>query len=308
MNSPENRNGSANGTSVSRPLFALFLSGLFLVSFLAPIYFAMRLGNYLWREDGVESASKDLFPQAIAIQHQGTFLKVSHSSHLNPTQGEDFLLSAWFKLSRPLQDGERMVLVSKYDMETPTRAGYSLGLSRIGEDIRPIVYWRDAEGRGGWYTFAEMKLTQRNWFMLALSFRKNSLLGVHGAPAGEPLQLLGGYDMGEPTVPDSNSDLVLGAMNYSKFKGQLGPISIVSRANLSKGLEESLQSLLDSPQAIPEQLRPDGLKFWSLDGRNDAGPYSHTIELVQKARQHSRNMTAMTRGIQSHFSAERPEA
>jgi hypothetical protein len=260
------------------------LIGLFVISFTAPIFFALKLGGYLMQSESGASEEKELFKNPVHIAGSGNYLKIQNSSPLAPVAGEDFLLTFWFRLQRmPAQD-EKMVVLTTYDADQPNRPGYMLSLNRDGDKVRPVLYWQDKKGAGNWYTFTEVPLPTRNWVMAALSFRNDSLLGLHMALPGEKegfdLKLMGGYDLGTEIVPAGQADLILGALNVSRFRGLLGPIAVYSKKNLGKKLKEVLEETIRDPLSIPSSLSNEDVRFWSPDGVKDLSAAGRSIEIV----------------------------
>ena len=138
---------------ISRSLLVL----LFILSFLLPLYFGLRVTGLLTDSTHSPAAELDpVFPDAVPVHDQGAFIRISGSRELLPKHGEDFLMTAWIKLRKLPSKGERMILFAKADNKAPFYPGYSLSLVREGQEIHPIVYWRDAGGVGGWYLFSEI--------------------------------------------------------------------------------------------------------------------------------------------------------
>lgn len=204
-------------------------------------------------EDGVRDS---VVPNALVVSHGGTALRVAHNPALNPTGSGDFLLYVWFKLRKPLVDGERAVFVAKYDPDSKTRPGYSVALVGGPDGVRPNVYWQNEEGQGRWYPFASTQLRAKEWYLLGISFREKRYLGVHLMPhnGGKKAEVLGGYDLEPEVVPDTQADLVVGAFGASKFRGRIGPFGVIRREGMTKDVANFIVQMSKAAGSLPSAV------------------------------------------------------
>lgn len=278
--------GVVRATWLTAP--GIFLPLLFLVSFLLPLVFGFR-ALFPFSVDTENSGTEvdPVFPESVNVQSQGAYLSVSHSPELNPTSGSDLLLTAWFKLRRLPSSGERMVLLSKAENRPPFNPGYSLSLVRRGASLRPVIYWRDGSGRGGWYRFGEIKPAVRTWCMFSLSFRQEDLLGLHytvlGADRKPSTELLGGYRLPASVIASSSADLVVGALPAGTFRGKIGPVGIFSGMRLTDEFKQAMKRITRSPLSTPSLFSDAEVKLWIKDGKSDSSMYGHKVTFSSHA-------------------------
>ncbi len=206
--------------------------------------------------DSEDAARDSVVPDALVVSHGGTALRVTHHPALNPTGDGDFLLYVWFKLRKPLVDGERAVFIAKYDPESKIRPGYSVALVGGPDGVRPNVYWQNEEGHGRWYPFASTQLRAKEWYLLGVSFREKRFLGVHLMPhdGGKKAEVLGGYDLEPQVIPDTQADLVVGAFGASKFRGRIGPFGIIRRNGMTKDVATFIVQMSKAAGSLPSAV------------------------------------------------------
>ena len=204
-------------------------------------------------------------------------IKLASTEQLNPLVGEDFLVVTWVMLRKLPEPGQRIILLNKVDGPDRKQTGYAIGLTNEAGSIRPIVFWRDALGQGGWQTFAEIPVVTRAWMMLGLSFREQKLLGLHGGvripgsgvkslAAGE-LKLLGGYDVAGRGLPEPSSLIVVNPIGAGGFHGRLGLVSVLRAPDIGKDLLKTLKSFFNDPMTRPQGAVAEAVKVWTVDGR-----------------------------------------
>ncbi|MCO6430010.1 MAG: hypothetical protein J5J00_04055 [Deltaproteobacteria bacterium] len=270
-----------------KPVFYLCLGALFTLSFALPMVFALKMGGLMYAAqhyDG-EDPETTLFPDATKIGGNNHYLSIPDSELLDPAEGKDFLLVLWVRLRKLPSEGERMLLLSKFDGESKSRRGYALALSREGEIIRPEVYWRDKKGDGTWFTFSDLPLSTKTWTMFAITFRQKRYLGLHSASIVQhikpSLKLLGGYEIDRGVVPSSDSPLQIGAFNRGKFRGHVGVVGVLNKPDLSRDLEEILKNLTAVPTVWPPQFDESEVALWTVDGKSDKSMH-HQVELIKE--------------------------
>lgn len=268
--------------------YPVLLAALFVVSFAVPVLFAVRVLGVLG--DGADRAPAESFQNAREIRGGASQLQVLNSGDLQPVEGEDFLLTGWFKLLRLPKPGERVILFTKYDGAAPAFAGYAVELQRKGEDLVPLVYWRDGRSTGRWYYFSKVRIVPKSWFMVALSFQDNKALGLHIASMHlyeeERLQLLGGYNFDPPILPYAAADLRIGGQGSLALRGTVGPIGVFIGKQIPDDYQTLYSQMVERPMQIPPQLE-ESVRFWSIDGRRDltsAGRKIHKAASVSRGR------------------------
>jgi len=280
------RNFSSRGL-----VFYLAIASAFLLSFALPILIFAKFTNVFSNFSLFEERSDRIFPSSVNVDGPFTFVRVANAVDLDAPQDKDFLLVSWFKVSALPEPGDKMVLLSRYDDKLHSRRGYALGLSNDGGVVRPIAYWRDSEGHGGWRNFSEVNLQPRTWFMLGLSFYQGRYLGLSFASIVDGKKthpkVLGGFDLGEGTFAQSSSDLLLGAFGISDFRGKVGPVGVFNLKNLGEDLKTILERFVELPTKIPERFAPDNVILWCLDGKSDLGKFGHKVEIIRQNKKAS---------------------
>jgi hypothetical protein len=288
------------GLSRKNGWYLLWLAFAFVSAFALPVVFAFSF-NGLWstarKSEGKEGA---LFAGAFAVRAAGKHLRVPASPDLDPGEGVDFLLTGWFQLAALPEEGQRIVLLQKYDRASAGKEGYALALKKQAYQVIPEVYWKDSGDTGRWFSFSEIKIAPMDWFMLALSFDGERVLGLHGAVATgvkhPRAQVLGGYNLEPPVMPKSEADMVVGAAGPGKFRGWVGPFGVFAKKKLSRHLDEVYQSLLERPLAPPPYFSGKETLLWCSDGKKDQSEFGRAIALVREHGKKGKKLGALSEG------------
>ena len=287
----------------SHSAYILCLSLLFIFAFSVPLIFAFTVGGAIGRyskdiqssgtiiiEEQEKHEKDKVFPLSINITGPNSYLSVETSSAIEPASDKDFFLYIWLKLRRLPAEGERLILLSKFDERSASRRGYSLALSGEREAVRPEVYWRDENNNGTWFTFSELDASARTWTLFALSFRQGRYLGLHAAtinsesdyPLKLPdIKLLGGYELPEIIIPTANSDLLVGAFGGGRFRGRMGPIGIFHTSSLTRKLDEILQHIVSDSRTLPDAIERREVGLWIIDGHEDKSSAANKVKFTK---------------------------
>src|SRR5690554_4836128 len=84
-----------------------------------------------------------LFPDSFVINSPALFYSLPHDSVLDPSEDEDYLLVSWLALRRLPPEGERQIIVSKFDGDSASKRGFALAVEGGEDYLRPLIYWRD---------------------------------------------------------------------------------------------------------------------------------------------------------------------
>lgn len=270
----------------------ILLGALFLLAFSVPVCAAIYYSD-TWggtkpqlQESGVEEDARDeLFPDAISVRHSGSRLKIGHQPFLQPDGKSDLLIIAWLKPFELPSGDSKIIVAAKFDGKAKARPGYALALQRISDKIRPAVYWRNPEGQGGWYTFSEVEILPRSWFMFALSFYDQHKLGLHiihpKLSGGFEARLAGGYEFEQPIYPLNDKPLEIGAIDDTNYRGKVGPIGIFSMKGLRDRLAEILDGFSQAKSSIPSAIKHEEVSFFTPDDQIDMGVNKVTIEAIK---------------------------
>jgi hypothetical protein len=232
---------------------------------------------------GVGRADGQPLSDAVSITSGGWAVRVAHQEDLNPHLDKSFLLTVWLKLSQPLPEGKRAIVVAKFGGRTPQRPGYALALSSGPDGVRPQVYWQDEGGRGRWLTFAAMNMVPGEWMVLGLSFRDGRYVGLHSRPLLESgrVEVLGGYDMQGISAPRTKSDLLLGSFSTTQFLGSIGRVGVFQGSDLSENIPKILTEMAADPSSVPRLIDRSDVVLWGSP-KVDSGPRNLSVTLQQK--------------------------
>ena len=264
--------------------FLLSLVALFAISFSLPLFFTFKARD-VFSGGAASSADGDpFFPAFVGINAPGQHLEVAPTGDLNPVADRDFLVSAWFKLSRTPQVMDKVLLLSKVDGPSDSAAGFVLGLARDSDTIRPIVFWGNG-ALGKWYSFSDIGTAVQGWFMLALSLQEGKFLGLHlGIPVpGQKteVRLLGGYEIEDRIMAASDAPLRLGAWGEGLFRGRIGPFGVFAPAPVGDELKQVLKALARDPLSPPPMFATKEVKLWSAEDGKDSSIFKRTVQLVR---------------------------
>jgi hypothetical protein len=273
--------------------FTAVLVLLFSVSFAVPLVFAIKASGFIdFDKDSIEDNVKEsLFPNASKIGASNVYFSIESKDILSPIEGKDFLLVFWAKIRKLPVDGERLLLLSKYDPHLRSLRGYALALSAEGDLIYPEVYWRSNEGVGTWLKFSEISIDPKQWTMFALSFREQKFLGLHSVGISDEkrdskpeIKVLGGYELEQTIRPTSSSPLLTGAFSNGKFRGYIGQLGIFQKENLTQDLMGILEKVVAEPKKITEQFNQEDVQFLLEDAGKDSSSYNNKVEFNQRGR------------------------
>lgn len=259
----------------------LTLTGLFVVCFLIPVLVLLNLQRF-WAESETGPSEEVLFPRSVNIVGAGNFIRVTGGAELVAQPGEDFLLIAWFNLSKSPPLNRKLIVFSNFSSAPSGSDGYALALQRDSHGTRALVYWGDSRRPGKWFIFPEIALAPRTWVMFGLSLHRDRFLGLHMADlvTGGSLNLVGGYDLGPGPFSMESGDLVLGALRGRPFRGIVGPVGLFQKRKLYTNLRTVLKSLVARPLELPAEFKPKQVKLWLPDGEHDQSSAAHKVEVV----------------------------
>ncbi len=261
------------------------LTALFVIAFLIPLFLARNFSDVFSPPIREDINPKDkIFPAATKITKSGQYFEITNHESLDPSSEKDFLFVFWYRLAGPLEPGEVVPIVSKVDERSKFKRGFAVSIK--GEDTakaRILVYWRDSEGNGNWYSFSEMQLKPRVWSMIAVSFYNQRVLGAHRIErtfADEVSKIvLGGFDIEEHVLPRSSSSLAIGAISPGGFRGWLGPFGIFQVRDLERDLSGILDEFGKEPRQIPSRFADANVMLWAPNGAQDLSPKKHEVLL-----------------------------
>lgn len=232
----------------------------FIAVLLCSVLFVLGIVKYSHPVRAVD----ELFPSSLKIESSLSNLQISGAQGLEPEVDKDFFVSAWFRLDRPIGNGQKVTLFSKVE----DSHGYALALEGTGENqVRPSVLWKEGTV-GKWYPMSEIEIPVREWFVIGLIFYKDKFLGGHFGlwdPIKEhaSISTLGGHELSTIVRPKAGDrPLVFGPIPKGTFRGSIGPILIAQGKKLSKDVPAAFKLIAKFPKLVPENLAENQVVVW----------------------------------------------
>ena len=185
----------------------------------------------------------------------GFFASIASGSEMDPIAGKGFLLSVLVRIDQLPNNDQRQKIVSKF-VETQPLVGWSLALRRYNGIVRPEVYYRGNNGKGGWYPFEQVQIDPNAWYNVSLIVNPGDWMVLFWEPAipgaenvlgdmqgGSERQalvdavaadngkktvvFLGGHDLKDVEPPATSADLLFGAKRAKGiFYGEVGAVLV----------------------------------------------------------------------------------
>ncbi len=257
---------------------------IFVLTFVLPVLIFYGIIKF-FTSPKIEIKESKFGKKTFSVKLPGESVRVFDEDLLNPKENKDFILTSWFKFRKLPKDGEKVILITKYDATTAYKQGYALAIEKNSSTgFRGSVFWQDINNNGRWYTFGEIPLVPGTWFMFTVSFTSNKHLAFHYTYElnNEVVtKLIGAYKVS--ALPASKSSFRVGSLITQLFDGRVGTISIINSSNTEKNLEDLIKANFDSPQNIPSIYKDDEVIFWTVGGENDLSKNSLKVLKVGKS-------------------------
>jgi hypothetical protein len=266
------------------------------VSFVGAFVFAtvcfLLMGHYLlgaprslsFFEQAQERGHREVFSETVVVGSPGIYQRVQAREELNPAAGSDFLMFVWFRLKRVPVAGESMSLIGKFDAQRPHKPGFAVSLEGAPDGVRPRVYWNNESGQGRWYSFTSRVMKRKEWYLLAVSYSRDTFLSARLLEAGgdDAESLLGGHRVEPSFAAAAQADLLLGAYGSSRFRGHLGPFGILRGGSFEREIPAYLSAMSARPNDIPSSIDSSIIQLWASP-LVDQGPHHLALETVTMA-------------------------
>lgn len=213
---------------------------------------------------------------------------VRNASDLDPHKGDVFLVSFLVRFNGFPSERKRHNIIEKYDTSKRPYPGWAIGIKKINGLIRPQVYWRDAKGHGGWYTFDSLKPKKNTWYSLTLIARDSKYLSLYIeplehesiAPETKLVSFLGGHKIENILTPSSKSDLSLGVVRSEgkSFRGDLARVVIGHPSSLVEKIYFLLEFLEGGSGLLKTKLDSRDLVLAINERWQDESQGKHPIE------------------------------
>jgi len=182
---------------------------LALTGFLVPVSLALLLAPLVFQESyqDTENYSRARFGEDVqeeahallpgSIDPDSSFVVVPTASELDPADGKTFVVSFLLRFNRFPPIGKRNKIVFKYAAAVTPYPGWAIAWRNVSTSLRPEVYWQDAEGVGGWFSFDDVPLKLDTWYSVTLFAKPKDYLSLY----------VGEYHEAPQLHPDSSSTL-----------------------------------------------------------------------------------------------------
>lgn len=237
-------------------------------------------------------AAEQVKPAGSSAPSAVTYQSFAADRAFDPSAGAPFIVSVAFQLEELPTKRKRRKLIYKYDADKAPYQGWALALHRLTTSLRPELYWQGADGKGGWYSFEELKLTPGKRYAVTLYAapgRSISLFieelrgegGGGGAERGEkdPVSrgavFLGGFELPADQLPATESELFVmsAAATAGGLHADMGPVLIASPAEMPfdapAGREQLAELFRGGPDKLASRLDADQIALWIDESKTD---------------------------------------
>jgi len=305
-------------------LKVIFLS---LIGFFTPIVLAMYAGPRIFEsafarpqpqhlassQDSKDDAENERL-SFLRLDHQPSNARVESDKALDPASGENFLISFLVRIERFPPPKERVNLVAKYRGDMSPFPGWAISFFRRKNSLRPELYWRCQDGKGGWLSFDRLAVQPSRFYAVTLLGRPEKFVGVYlqdvdqqisiiqnsvqpqqnlqrrddeGTDAQEPTEVmyLGSYDTSEICIPQTDAGLLIGSPKTNNFvlEGNLGLLLFASPRQIPETPDDMKKFLSGGPLALVKKLKSDEINLWISGRGRDESRFRRPIELTGAA-------------------------
>lgn len=177
--------------------------------------------------------------EKLVLPTTSSYVSLPSKTEYDPVSAKDFVVAVYFQFSQLPPFGARQNIIGKYSSSQNPPPGWALAIQRFDTSVRPEVYWRDSNGKGGWFTFEKFDLLPRKWYGLTFvsTVENNLLLFLEESPTsqietaegskdfGTKARYVGGYNVSDKGLVQSSGNLVLGSTSANWRNSFIGEIS-----------------------------------------------------------------------------------
>ena len=137
------------------------------------------------------------------LESDKSYIEVDSSKALEPNRNNLFVSSITFSIPGSLKEGEAIKFFTKYNADKKPYVGWGLRLKKKAGTIRPEIYWQGDKAKGGWYSFAEIKLNYKKWSTITLIASKANSISLYyqNLELEQDVQYLGAVSYTHLTLP-----------------------------------------------------------------------------------------------------------
>lgn len=281
-----------------------------LAGFFIPIIFGLIVANYLFVGGVPKSLASSHLDQQSKIlsanlnQESGLdsnssfYARVPADKLLDPQDGQYFIVSTIVRFDKLPKIAQRENLIAKYESKNFPYYGWALGIHRFETSVRPAVYWKDSQGKGGWFTFNSINLSKRKYYAITLVAKDGEFIQLYAEElnvlrdkevfnaknlaiqgnANVQSSFKGAYSLANVAAPSSNESLYFGAYK-NDFSAFVSNILIATPSSLDVSTIE--QRIKGGAETLVRSLKQSEIQIWIKDGL-DHSSFKRTLE-IQKS-------------------------
>lgn len=292
-------------TRQSRARFLLLLL-LIVVCLLRP-QLALGLSSLLFKELSENQSSSSFF--RFLISSRDAFISVDSDPMLDPGESDScFIVSFDFSYRTLPPVGVRQKLIAKYDKDHQPYDGWAIAFNRRKTSLRPEIYLRSTDGRGGWFVFDDVVLSPGAVYSLTLFVSRregislfiqhrgtedvlrakigsSELQGLKPSFDGNAI-FLGGHRIADIEAVQTTAPLRFGAFVEERvpFLGSIGNVLIAQARGARLPAMSELTSVKNARETFTATLTPEQIELLVSTTAEDSSPRSRALKLSGNAR------------------------
>lgn len=276
-----------------------------IAGFFVPIVIGLIVANYLFVggvpkslassdvEHTDENSNLNLKHQDDLESNSSFYARVVADKLLDPQDGQYFLVSTVVRFDELPEVGQRENLIAKYESKNFPYYGWALGIHRFETSIRPAVYWKDSQGKGGWFTFNSINLSKRKYYAITLVAKDGEFIQLYA----EELNVLqdkevfnakefavknparssfkGAYSLAKIAAPKSEQNLLFGTYK-KRFSAFVSNLLIATPSSLELSTIE--RQIKGGAETLVGSLKANEIQLWIKDGA-DHSSFKRALEI-----------------------------
>lgn len=300
-------NATVNKCASFRYRWAIVLVLAVAVGVLVLIREPSREGEYqrarLESSAGTDQLAEESEVKLEAGEITSSYVSVASDETLDPLPGKAFLVSFIMHFERLPEKGNQQKIVYKYASNNAPYPGWAVAVRHRESSLRPEVYWRGADGNGGWFAFEEIEFDTGACYAVSLIAQGGAFISLYVQRIPSPshhrsdrndevsdavqneivsseVVFAGGYDVADIRISPTEGDLRYFTSAQNSRKGCRGSVSqvLISRSDrLPKSLEEVKSFISGGVPALVQQLPPIEIGLWIDESGTDRSRYSRTV-------------------------------
>jgi hypothetical protein len=272
-----------NKNTQARYDFYTYTLILSIVLFILP-FFPYIAGASNWELENVAPVTQN--PSGLSPFYsidENSYLMLKNSQVFDLKPGEHFVVFLQVRFSELPRPGYRQNLVSKFASDVKPYPGWAIAIRNLQTSIRPEVYWRGKNGKGGWHTFDKVNIKPHAWYGLGLVVKEGEFINLFFEDIHQKSEptFLGGHSINTIITPNTDADILFGSHRHgpNAFTGDIATILIAH----PKGFPDTIFRLKRIFQGglasvINRMSLVDEVSLWLTEPGLDSSIFTHSIE------------------------------